>query len=364
MLSDFAMAGRAARASIPAGDAPLRSIREKARLGAKRGRTMALIVPSVLCLVALGAGVRFAGLIYSGVHIVLGPNANEAGAVIQSFAVVREPLAADVRSVTSRATFPVVFPVDLPPMARVSGIAFAPVQHPAFVDVNYRIGSSPSVGFTLVDSNSIATLHAALAAGVPPRMQPVFRWTVGKETVLVLQGAHLSRQSIDRIRAGMMHEPAASSLAVLESMLPTVTVVGGLSPLTGLAERYAPAGSQSVLVTRRETPIIRFLAKNHKSLVDDRMVYLTHIPSVRGEPDYAKAMLHWKRRVAISPNGVSAIAAVLRAAYHAGDCGCSVLFTQHNRVTYWIWAISDVPPHATQKYIVDATTLRVTTPKR
>jgi hypothetical protein len=363
MPSDyFATLGRSARASIPVPDAPVKTIRDRARTKVTQYRARSLVVLGALCVLVLGAGVRFAGAIYSGIHLVITVDLSKAGAIVGSGAFVRDPLATDVHLVASRAVFPVVFPVGLPSGSRVNWIAYAPLQHPTLVDVGYQVGRSRRVGFVLVDSKSVRTVSRTLPAGLIPPMQAVSGWRVGKEIVIISKRAFLSVKTIDRIKKGMMNASPASSLAATLRMLSKVTVVGGnITPsIAAIAQRYAPLDSTAVLLLRNKVDRISMLARRHNPVIDDRTVYVTNIPSSHGVEH--SITLHWKRNIAIPASGVVAIESVLRNASPSTGCKCDILFDQPNASTYWVWTIQIVPPNAVRKYVVNAKTLAVTPP--
>lgn len=358
MRYDFAASGRSARDLIPVPELPLESIRHRSRTASARGRLRALTLCVTICLAGLGAGAAFGEKIYAGVRVWLA--GGKAAVVVSSLVMVREPTAADLRNVVARATFPIILPAGVPAGTRVTMIMFAPAERPNSVTVVYRNDRARfNVGFSLFDSAAVNTNHAMLPAGsARPLFRADYQWQIGSESVFVLK-EHISAVDANRIKGAMLQASPADSLALTAPMLRKVTVVGGAPALADAAERYAPREGRSVLLDRQQTRQIPRLVMQHKPVLDSRIIYLSNIPSVQGEPDYSKATLHWPKITVISEGGVRAIDAVLRSTGNRDDCGCEILFNQPNKTTYLVWKLP-MSTSAVKKFSVDAKTFVVT----
>jgi hypothetical protein len=82
--------------------------------------------------------------------------------------------------------------------------------------------------------------------------------------------------------------------------------------------------------------LIPRLATQGKPLRDSRIVYLSSIPQVHGQPDYDNATLYWPKAIAIAPNGVRAVAAALRRSHTGPNCNCAILVHASNGA-YTVW---------------------------
>lgn len=359
MLSEFAAMGRAARERIPVPDLSMDSIRARSRAGTTRGRARLLVACSALCVVVLAAGVAFGARFYDGVRVWL--SGNTTAVVVNSLAIVREPTASDLRDLTARATFPIVFPVGVPADTHVTMLMYAPAEHPNTVTIAYRNQRTNfNVGLTLVDSSLINPDNTTLPAGAArPPLRESYHWQIGNETVLVPK-EHIASGDANRIEAEMTKVSSADSFSVTETMLSRITILGGAPTRVDIAERYAPPKSHGVLLDRQQVRSISDLFSRGKPVLDTRTVYLSNIPSVHGEPDYSNASLHWPKVVVISEGGVRAIEAVLRSTSIRDDCGCEILFTQPSKMTYWVWKIPISSAPVVRKYTVDAKTFAVT----
>jgi len=357
MGSDFSAMGKAARAQIRVPELSIESIRERSHTAATRERTRALIVSLVIGLAVLGAGAAFGEKLYNGVRVWL--SGGKVALVISSFTMVREPTAADLRSVVAHATFPVVLPVGLPAGTRVTMLQFAPADRPSFIIVEYQNKQANfSAGFSLFDTAGINPNFATVPAGAfQPSFRVVHQWRVGREAVQV---PNISSQDASRIEAAMKRTSPADSYALTDAMLRRVIVLGGTSELADVAERYAPLVGRSILLDRRLIRRIPSLVQQGKPVVDDRTIYLSNIPTVHGEPDYSKATLRWPSVVAVPAAGVRAINAVLRYTGARGNCACRILFNQPDNTKYLIWTIPLSASAPVARYSVDAKTLVVT----
>jgi hypothetical protein len=196
------------------------------------------------------------------------------------------------------------------------------------------------------------------AGSARPLFRADYQWQIGSETVLVLK-ENISAVDANRIKAAMLQASPAYSLALTDAMLRKVTVVGGAATLADAGERYAPSEGRSVLLDRQQTRQIPRLVMQDKPVLDSRIIYLSNIPSVHGEPDYSKATLHWPKIIVISEGGVRAIDAVLRSTGKRDNCGCEILFNQPNKTTYWVWKLP-LSGSPVKKFSVDANTFVVT----
>jgi len=359
MGSDFAATGKAAREMILVPEIPMDSIRAHSRRDSTRARVRVVILFCAVSVALLGAGAAVGEKLYDGVRVWL--SGGQAALTIRSFVMVREPTASDLRQLVKRATFRIVFPVGAPAGTRMTLLTFAPAERPNFVEVLYHNERTNfSVGFSLVDSTTINTNQATLPTGPwRPPSHPGYQWRIGRETVIVPQFAHISLRDVNRIKLAMMKASPANSLVLTLPVLRKVTVLGTRPMLADLAEHYAPPTGKSVLLDPELTRRIQSLAKQGKPVVDDRIIYLTNIPTVHGEPDYSKATLRWPQVILISPAGVRAIGAVLRFTRSPADCDCVILLNQPRSTTYWIWKFPLSAPSKAQKFSVDAENFNV-----
>lgn len=357
MDSSFSATGKAARELIPVPELPMDLIRVRSRRATTRDRVRALIVYFAIGIAVLGAGAAVGQKLYDGVRVWL--SGGKAALNISSFVMVREPTALDLRHVVERASFPIVFPVRLPTGTRMTMLIFAPSGRPNFVEVDYHNERANfNVGFALIDSAAINTNEATLPTGIW-RTTRSYRWQVGREAVLFPKFAHAPLNDVDRIKLAMMETSAANSLAFTDTTLRKVVVLGVRPELADVAEHYAPLRGRSVLLDPELTGRIPNMVRQDKPVVDDRVIYLTNIPTVHGEPDYSKATLRWPRVILISSAGVQAINAVLHFNSAQRNCHCAILFNQPDPATYWVWKLPLSAAVGVKKYAVDAKTLAV-----
>lgn len=354
MLFDFSTIAKRARAQIPVPDVPMERI--VARSAARSRRSLRpLVISGVITLATIGTAAAFGTDIYNGVRLwVSGTNAT---VVIQSFAMVREPTAADLRRIVANAAFPAVLPMGLPSGMHISTVQYAPANRADMISIDYRnTRKNKHFGFTLFDSSTVN-------AGSAPEVRKArltyhnsdYRWQVGRETVVSLK-RFVAQRDADRIRAAMLAATPSESMSATLPLLSKATVLGIAPGLSQIAERYAPAG-HSVVVGPHVVRDIPDFAKRGRPILDSRTVYLTSIPVIHGAPDYAHASLRWPHVVAISANGVRAINAVLRFTGTGRNCDCDIIYSEPNKTTYRIWKVhSDV----VQKYNVDANSFAVT----
>lgn len=355
MLSDFSAKAKEARFKIPVPDVPMERI--VARSERRRtSKIRAIVIGSIMSVAMIGTAAAFGTRIYDGMRVWL--SGNNGTIVIQSFAMVRDPKESDLKAVASKATFPIVLPVDLPPGTRVRSLIYAPMDHPNIVSIQYLNDRTKwHVGFTIVET-------AAIGAGPPPLPgMPVnaARWTVGRETVLAPRDI-LPADQLRHIRNAMTVTSSQDSQTATKALLYRATILGAARDLPRIALRYTPTSGNTVVLGPHFANAIPSLAKRGKPLIGSNTTYLTNIPSVHGEPDYAKATLHWPHTVAISPPGVRAVAATLRYARAAANCDCSIVVNSTDSSHYRVWVIH--PGTAVKSYRVDAGTLAVTQTNR
>jgi hypothetical protein len=359
MHSDFSALGKSAKALIPVPKVPMDAIRGRARAATRQARLRAIIACGAIALIVLGAGTGLGARFYDGVRVWL--SGGKAALTIHSFVMVREPTASDLQRVVARATFPIVFPVGVPAGSRMTMLIFAPAQRPNFVEVSYHNGPANfNVGFSLIDAAAINTDESTLPADSWRRPSAAdYQWRVGRETVWAPKFAHISLSDLNRIEAAMMKASPASSVALTEATLRKITVLGVRPELADVAERHAPASGRSVLLDPPLTRRIPTLAQQGEPVVDDRIIYLTNIPLLNGQPDYTKATLHWPRIIVVPVTGVRAIDAVLRFTRSAANCGCAILFSQARNARYLISELPLSAPSNVQKFSVDAKSFAV-----
>lgn len=355
MDSDFSAQGRSARELIPVPTVPLESIRGRSHRARARGRMQAFVACAAVSLCALGAASGVGAKIYHSAQVRL--SGGKATSVVHSGVLMRQPMAAELRNAIAHATFPVVFPVGVPAGSRVDMVTLAPADRPSMITVSYHNDRSGfKASFALLDPAIVDSSDAALPGGSAPALREVYHWRTGGETVGVLKNL-ISLEDANRIEAAMAKASPAGSLALTESMLPKMTVMGATVRLA-LAEQYRPANGRSVLLDRAYLRSIPGLAAHRRPLADSRIAYITQIAYAHG--DIAKGVAQKPKDVAVSARGVQAIDAVLRSTgARARDCGCEILFNQPSPSVYWLWNIPVSGPSPVRKYSVDARTFAV-----
>lgn len=353
MGSDFSAMGRSARELIPVPALPLESIRSGSHRARARGRMQAIVVCAALSLCALGAGAG--AKMYHDAQVRL--SGGKITATVHSGVLMRQPTAADLRKAIARATFPVVFPVGVPAGSRVSMVTLAPADRPSMITVSYqneRTGFKAS--FVLLDPAVVDSSDASLPGSAPP-LREAYHWQAGGETVAVLKN-RISLRDVNRAEAAMAKATPAGSLAVTETMLPKMTVLGATVRLA-VAEQYRPANGRSVLIDGAFLQTVPGLVAHRRPLIDSRIAYITQIAYAHG--DIAKGVARPPKDIAVSAGGVRAIDAVLRSTGAAAgrDCGCEILFNQPSPNVYWVWKIALSGPERVSKYAVDARTFAV-----
>ena len=356
---DFAAMAKRARAQVSAPDVPMNLIVARSRDARSRGRVRAIVLSGALSLATIGTAAAFGTSIYEGVRLWI--SGNRAAVVINSFAMVNDPTANDLRSAVAHATFPVVLPIGLPAGTRIVRIWYAPAARPNILGLDYQDAQTKlRSGIALFDSSAINSRDTVLPTGsLRPPFQESYHWQLGRETVLVLKRT-ISLPDVERIKAATMTVGPTASLAVTERMLSKATILGLAPSLPQIAARYASSSGHSVVVGPQMLRSIPDLAKRGDPMLDTRTVYFSNIPSLHGEPDYSRATLRWPRVIAISAAGVRAIDAVFRSTGAGNNCNCAVLFNESNAKTDRVWEISEFSVTALKKYSIDTRTLAVT----
>lgn len=358
MHSDFSTMAKAARSAIAVPAMSMETIQGRSRAGLVRDRARILALCGALTLAAFGVGTGVAAKFYDGIRTWI--THGQVAVVVDSLVVDSEPMPAELRDVAARAAFPVVFPVGLPAGTRVTKLLFAPHERPTSITIGYRMPNDKHVGFTLNQTSTMQIGSAGLPEG---RKRPIFReavqWEVGRETVIALK-AFLPNTQAARVKAAMLHATPRQSLASTEAMARTFPALDRTPDAADAAERLVQAGMHPVVIAQ---PFLRYLpplVKQHRPLLDMRITYLTHIPAVHGQPDYANAMHEWPRHAIISANGVRAIDAVFHRTGDTYQCACAILFTQSQGGAYRIWILPSASSKRPVRYVVDARTLAVT----
>lgn len=233
MSSDFSAKGRSARELIPVPELPLDAIRSRSRAARARGRMQAVIACAAISLGAIGAGTGLGEKLYDGVRVWL--SGDKVAMTMTSFVMVRQPTAADLRGAIAGATFPVIFPVGIPAGSRVYLLAASPPGHPSAIVVSYhdhagRDGST----FVLIDPK-VVDADGGGVEKTSARFGTVSNWRTGGEIVLASRRG-TAAGDVDRIKAAMAESSPRASMAVVDTMLAKVAVLGGPNRLE-LAER-------------------------------------------------------------------------------------------------------------------------------
>lgn len=335
MPADFSSMAKHARVRIPVPPLNLENIRARSAASGARARLRRLVLALATSLGVIGGAVAFAS-IGGGVHLWL--TGNGVKAVVRSFTIVRDPMAADVERIASRATFPVVFPVGVPRSAHSWWIAYSPAENPDMITIQYRDALGRSyLSVTLVDNAKIRRDLGQMPPGMAQaKTTKGVHWQIGGETVIA-QSRHVPGSDIAGIKNAMQNESPASSQAIFEAMLPKIMVEQVQPRVAEAAERIAAPG-KNVLLGKWDIHQIPSLAAKSKALRDGRTVNITNIPQVHGQPDYRHATLQWPKVIAIPADGVRAVAAALRSAKIDANCDCAILVHENGRA-YAAWKI-------------------------
>jgi hypothetical protein len=295
----------------------------------------------------------------SGMRIWLSGN-REMG-TITSFATITNPSPKDLRRVVADATFPVVLPLDVPEDLHLNLLVFSPADHPNVILVEYENSKTGSAwSWTLADSSVVE--HGAnplLPNGSKTPVATVKHWNVGGETVIFSDRRNFARQA--HVEAAMQRSTPSASLAQSLQRLYRVESHGGYSGVADVAETVAPNDGRNVLVGRAYLGEIAALARERKPLItDSRTRVVDNLPWISGKPDWGHQSSHVVKEVAVSADGVRAIAAVLetKVCGSAPQFTCEILFNERSGHAYWIWAIPLQSPTSPVKYAVDPITLR------
>ena len=317
MLSKFAATGRNVRDRITVPTLPLAAIHAGAQAQAARARVHSFVLFTAMAAAALGAGTGLAAN-YGGIRILF--SGNRSAAIIHSFTIVRDPMAADLARVTKAASFPIVLPLGLPAGTQITMIAYAPEDHPTTVIVQYHNGAAHP-GVTLAATSTLGSGSAQLPMG-STALNQVYHWQIGPETVLVPK-AHMSPQAATRMRKAMQRATPASSLAATGTMLSKVLVLDAPPDVVARAQRYASTRNALLL----GPPAVRRLhdiVKRGQALFDTRAAFLSNIHTNNGAPDYRNVTVHWPRHVLLSPAAARSVDATIRAK-QLQNCACAVL---------------------------------------
>lgn len=358
MPSDFVESGKRLETSIRVTDVPLSRIRERARR-AHVSQRLKLLIGSAATVAVLGSGTVFAAM-HGGVKMWL--SGDRAAISMHSFTVSQVD-ASTLRHVAQTAAFPVVLPVGIPRQWRLMQVAYAPSDHPNFIDAMYRDSKTASLKqVVMVESSTVVNgLPPALPNGEAIPSGNVIHWNVGEETVILVGGG-----SKDAIEAAMASTTPEASLSQNLARLPRVRSLGGEFDVFVAAEALSPADGTSTLVDRGHLADIANLARSHSALTYRVSNIFEDLPSVNGRADFSRAKVRAENAVAVSPGGVRALAAVL----DAGACGrggrmgsaftCETLINERSGRPYWVWAIPIHSSASPTKYRVDRSTYEVT----
>lgn len=341
------MTAKQARLQIRVPSLDVEAIRERSAAGRSQARIRRLAVALAASLGIIGGAVAFAS-IGGGIHLWL--SGNKVEATVESFTMIREPMAADVQRIVSSATFPVKFPTGVPREAHGVWIAFSPADKPDLITIEYRdAAGKPYAGVTIVDNTKIRRDIGEMPGGpVQGVVSKGVHWQIDGETVIT-QSRVLSGPDLDRVKSAMRNETAAQSQAAFEAMLPKIVIMQVPPAVADAAANVAPPG-RNVLFGKWDIHQIPTLAAKGKALRDSRTVNLVHIPQVHGEPDYRNATLEWPKSVAVPAEGVRVVASALRHAKIGPNCACAILVHQSGS-TYIIWKIGIAPPYKTERLL-------------
>lgn len=358
MYSDFSTAAKSARGAIAVPALSMEVIRGRSRSVGIRERVRKLAACGALAVGLLGGAV--AAKVYGGVEFWL--SGGKAALVLHSFAMIGTPTAADLRRITADATFPVTFPVGMPAGTRLIRVAYAPIDRPNFIWVQYRNPRANfNMGFCLLDSSAVLGGQLpTLPGGAPAGAADAYQWPAGSETVVLFKDPTASRYASE-MEAAMQRTSPAQSLAENEAILWTVRFLGGRFELPDIAQRYGPL-SGGVLVSRVNLGMVPGLARAHAPMIAGHVLSFTNIPYIGRVPDYNHASIRWSREMAIPPGGVRAIAAMMPAAGLIGRwtkyC-CEVLWAPASQGAYAIWTIPFSGSGPVNEYLIDAKTFAV-----
>jgi|SRR5579884_144843 len=347
MSADFSTMAKKARAQISVPPLDIAAIRERAATFGARERLRRIVLALAALLGVIGGAVAYAAL-GGGVHVWFA--GNNVKVTVQSLAQIREPTAADVRDITAKAAFPIVFPVAVPRGMRVWWIAYDPADSPRLLTIEYRSATGGSrMSVTLIDEAKIRSDQSLLPGGPLQALTSKIgrHWQIGRELVLV-QGRELSPASATRMRSAMQRSTPAASESAFDATLRRIVVLQKVEPrVADAAERIASAG-RNVIIGDWDIRQLPRIAARGKPLRDSRLVYLTSIPQRRGQPIYRDATMYWPKAIAIPASGVRVIETTLRKANVGANCGCAILVHRSGNA-YTVWKIETAPPYEAQK---------------
>ena len=333
MHADFSSAAKSARAQLAVPALDMESIRSRSQAEGFHARLRRLVVACAFALGAIGAGAAFAANT-AGVRVWFF-GGKMAAIEVQSFAMVRSPMPADLRNIAASATFPVIWPVGLPAGSRIGWIIYSPAEHPNFLTISYRDHSGHALtSVSIVDSRSVETDKALLPkdAHVVKGPSP-YVWHAGEETVFMSR-AYRPASAVAAIRSAMVQTSPAASLALNTPFAATIETETGAWDYMNAAERLAP--SNSVLLSPAQIGQMKRLARLDKPLRDDRTLILRHIRFKDGKPDYPHAIVDIPRgEVALSAAAVQTVATALSRANLTHKCECAVLVRRSAHYSVW-----------------------------
>ena len=356
MHADFHDLAKEAKANLLVPEVPLERILMRSEQVGARGRLRSVFYAAAISLATVGTAAALSTGMFRGVQIWI--DGNRGTVAVHSFAMMREPTRAAVQRVVAKATFPVIFPLGLPPDARVSRLTYAPEDRPNAFFIEYRGRSWKRATLAIFDSSAVHSGSASMPGGQGVSFHDSVSWNNGRETVLALKGA-FSARTIDQIKKATAHATADSSLALASPMFSKAIVLGTAPELAQIADRYGSGNRGAVVIGPQLVRTVPAMAVRHQPLLDSSLVILTNIPSVQGQPDYAKATLRWPRTIAISSDGVRAIAAVLQTAGGAEGCGCDVVIARPAGQPFEVWEVSSKNIAVARAYVVNPATFSV-----
>lgn len=323
---------------------PMEAIRQRSRRGQLLDRArFGLILVAIL--VALAGGFAAAGEIARGFHAWLVGNNMTVSFNASSSEVVQYPTIAKVRSLISRAAFPVTLPLGLPAGAYIESIIALPADKPTSLMIAYRDSRGQVLG--TVDLLDPAVTDTAGGPPMPFPRGPVNHWQVAGEIVVVSDGMASGLESA--IKAAMVKATPSTALAAASSQLSPVIILG--SPIDiALARREVPPNAASVLVDHASLPLVKRAASAGTSLKDWTTVVWPSMRQTFNSAPLSPAEQPIEPNIALSREGVRALYAVMKAE----PCICAYLVTPRNASAFDIWVLQKLSPASPVKYHVDA----------
>ncbi|MBV9269717.1 MAG: hypothetical protein JO165_01380, partial [Candidatus Eremiobacteraeota bacterium] len=236
-----------------------------------------LVLSAAIALATIATAAAYAPALFHGVQLFI--FGEKIAVAIDSFTMVREPTRSDLENVVKRASFPVILPVGLPNGMHISRMMFAPSDRPNTITLLYSNGR----GFSIFDSSAVVTNNPVLPKNATKPVANVYRWNVGRETVLTTQ-RYMNDSYLNRVKSAMAESTPAQSLAATEAMLSKAMIVGASPVLPEIAALYAPQSGHGVVIGPQFVRNIPNLAKSQLPIDNTNTVDLTTIPFVDGEP--------------------------------------------------------------------------------